>query len=106
VKLEAKNFGFDVTVFEPTRGTPLREFDAFINSSRAMAGIHGAVLTHSLFLRPGSVFMQVVLLGAKWVAEVCFERSARAMGLEYMEYKIKAEESSLIDKYIAMMTWL
>jgi protein O-GlcNAc transferase len=41
----------------------------------------------------------VVPLGAEWVAEACFGRSARAMGIEYMEYKIKAEESSLIDKY-------
>jgi protein O-GlcNAc transferase len=99
VKLEAEKVGFDVTVFEPRRGTLLKESYALINSSHAMIGIHGAALTNSLFLRPGSVFMQVVPLGAEWLAEVCFERSARAMGLEYMEYKIKAEESSLIDKY-------
>ncbi|XP_062162054.1 xylan glycosyltransferase MUCI21-like [Alnus glutinosa] len=99
VKLDAKKVGFNVTVFEPTCGTPLKESYALINSSHAMVGIHSASLTHSLFLRPGSVFMQVVPLGAEWVAEVCFERSPRAMGLEYMEYRIKAEESSLIDKY-------
>jgi protein O-GlcNAc transferase len=99
VKLEAEKVGFDVTVFEPTPGTPLKEAYALINSSHAMVGIHGAALTHSLFLRPGAVFLQVVPLGAGWVAEVCFERSARAMGIEYMEYRIKAEESSLMDKY-------
>ncbi|XP_062150088.1 xylan glycosyltransferase MUCI21-like isoform X2 [Alnus glutinosa] len=99
VRLEAENVGFDVTLFEPTPRNPLKEAYALINSSHAMVGIHGAALTHSLFLRPGSVFVQVVPLGAEWVAKVCFERSARAMGLEYMEYRIKAEESSLIDKY-------
>ncbi|XP_062155843.1 xylan glycosyltransferase MUCI21-like [Alnus glutinosa] len=99
VKLEAEKVGFDVTVFEPTPRTPLRESYALINSSHAMLGVHGAALTHSFFLRPRSIFVQVVPLGAEWVAEACFGRSARAMGIEYMEYKIKAEESSLIDKY-------
>ncbi|KAJ6772356.1 GLYCOSYLTRANSFERASE [Salix koriyanagi] len=64
-----------------------------------MVGVHGAGLTHSLFLRPGVVFMQVVPIGAGWLAEVCFANSARAMGLEYLEYRIGVEESSLTDKY-------
>ena len=99
VTLEAENIGFNVIVFEPRATTPLKESYALINSSHAMIGIHGAALTHSLFLRPGSVFVQVVPLGAEWVSQVCFEKSAKDMGLVYMEYKIKAEESSLIEKY-------
>lgn len=99
VKQEAQNVGFDVTIFEPTHRTPLHKAYAMINSSHAMVGVHGAGVTHSLFLQPGSVFIQVVPLGTEWVAEVCFGNSARAMGLEYMEYKIGVEESSLIDKY-------
>ncbi|KAJ0038799.1 hypothetical protein Pint_23552 [Pistacia integerrima] len=98
-KLVLEKIGFDVIVFEPNPGTPLNEAYAIINSSHAMVGVHGAALTHSLFLRPGSVFVQVVPLGLDWVAQVCFAKSARAMRLEYMEYKIKAEESSLIEKY-------
>ncbi|XP_023900427.2 xylan glycosyltransferase MUCI21 [Quercus suber] len=99
VKLEAEKIGFNVIVFEPRTTTPLKESYALINSSHAMIGIHGAALTHSLFLRPGSVFVQVVPLGAEWVSQVCFEKSAKDMGLVYMEYRIKAEESSLIEKY-------
>lgn len=99
VKLEAEKVGFSVVVFEPKARTPLREAYALVNSSHAMVGIHGAALTHSLFLRPGSVLVQVVPLGAEWVSRVCFEISARAMGIEYMEYRIKAEESSLTEKY-------
>ncbi|KAM3706840.1 hypothetical protein ACJW31_03G181500 [Castanea mollissima] len=99
VKLEAEKIGFIVTVFEPRTTTPLKESYALINSSHAMIGIHGAALTHSLFLRPGSVFVQVVPLGAEWVSQVCFEKSVKDMGLVYMEYRIKAEESSLIEKY-------
>ena len=99
VKLEVEKIGFNVIVFEPRTTTPLKESYALINSSHAMIGIHGAALTHSLFLRPGSVFVQVVPLGAEWVSQVCFEKSAKDMGLVYMEYRIKAEESSLIEKY-------
>ncbi len=99
LKFEVEKIGFNVIIFEPTPMTPLKEAYALINSSHAMIGIHGAALTHSLFLRPGSVFVQVVPLGNEWVAQVCFEKSARDMGLEYMEYRIKAEESSLIEKY-------
>jgi protein O-GlcNAc transferase len=99
VKHLAEEIGFDVIIFEPIPQTPLQQAYALINSSHAMVGVHGAGLTHSLFLRPGVVFMQVVPIGADWLAEVCFANSARAMGLEYLEYRIGAEESSLIDKY-------
>ncbi|KAL9352116.1 hypothetical protein Peur_054796 [Populus x canadensis] len=99
VKHLAEEIGFDVIIFEPIPQTPLQQAYGLINSSHAMVGVHGAGLTHSLFLRPGVVFMQVVPIGADWLAEVCFANSARAMGLEYLEYRIGAEESSLIDKY-------
>ncbi|KDP41263.1 hypothetical protein JCGZ_15670 [Jatropha curcas] len=99
VKNLAENIGFDVIIFEPNSSTPLRKAYALIKSSHAMIGVHGAALTHSLFLRPGSVFLQVVPLGNEWVAEYCFGNLGRAMGLEYIEYRIGVEESSLIDKY-------
>ena len=43
--------------------------------------------------------MQVVPLGTEWAVEVCYARLARNVGSEYMEYRIKAEESSLMEKY-------
>lgn len=99
VKKEAEKLGYDVIVFEPTGKTQLSLAYEVINSSHAMIGVHGAALTHSLFLRPGSVFIQVVPLGIEWVANVCFGKPAKDLGLEYMEYRISVEESSLIDKY-------
>ncbi|KAK9276126.1 hypothetical protein L1049_005657 [Liquidambar formosana] len=98
-KHAAEEEGFEVIVFEPTPSTPLRKAYALINSSHAMIGVHGAALTHSLFLRPGSFFMQVVPIGNEWVADVCFGKPARDLGLEYIEYKIGVEESSLAEKY-------
>ncbi|KAF8040442.1 hypothetical protein BT93_B2617 [Corymbia citriodora subsp. variegata] len=95
----ARAVGFEVAVFEPKRSTPLREAYDLINSSHALVGVHGAALTHSLFLRPGAVLGQVVPIGAEWVARVCFEEPARAMGLSYVEYGIAPEESSLVEKY-------
>ncbi|KAF8369861.1 hypothetical protein HHK36_032108 [Tetracentron sinense] len=95
----AEETGFEVSIFEPTQYTSLSEAYGLINGSHAMIGVHGAALTHSLFLRPGSVFVQVVPLGIDWLAETCFGKSARDMGLEYMEYKIRVEESSLVEKY-------
>ena len=46
-----------------------------------MGGIRGAALTHTIFLQPGSVFMQVVPLGTEWVVEVCYARLSRNVGV-------------------------
>lgn len=62
-------------------------------------GVHGAALTNLLFLRPGSVVVQVVPIGVEWIAGACFGKPANDMGLEYMEYKIGVEETSLREKY-------
>ncbi|BFG16756.1 hypothetical protein CerSpe_030300 [Prunus speciosa] len=70
-----------------------------LSKSHAMVGVHGAAMTHLLFMRPGSVFMQIVPLGTHWLANVCCESPARAMGLQYIDYRINVEESSLVDKY-------
>ncbi|MBA0585976.1 hypothetical protein Gorai_016732, partial [Gossypium raimondii] len=95
----AKEIGFDVILFEPTGKISLQQAYGLINSSHAMVGMHGAALTHSLFLRPGSAFMQVMPLGIDWVRKMCFGEPARAIGIQYIEYKIKVEESSLVEKY-------
>ena len=99
VKKVTEKVGFEVVVFDPTPKIPLHEAFALLNSSHAMVGMHGAALTHLLFLRPSAVFVQVVPLGTDWPAQACYGDPARAMGLDYMEYRIKAEESSLIEKY-------
>lgn len=91
--------GFEVVVFEPNRNTALRESYALINSSHALIGVHGATLAHLFFLRPGSVFMQIVPIGVEWASEAFFGRIGRKLKLEYMEYRIKVEESSLVRKY-------
>lgn len=95
----AEEIGFEVVLFEPTKYTCMNDAFQLINSSHAMLGVHGAALTHFLFLRPGAVFIQVVPIGIDWLAETCFEKPARDMGIDYMEYKVTLKESSLLEKY-------
>ena len=66
VKFEAKKISFNVIIFEPTPMNTIYKVYELRHSSYAMIGIHSAALTHSIFLQPGSVFMQVVLLGTEW----------------------------------------
>ncbi|XP_057530005.1 xylan glycosyltransferase MUCI21-like [Amaranthus tricolor] len=95
----AENLGFNVTVFEPKPETPLSEAYGLMKETHVLLGIHGAALTHLLFLRPESIFIQVVPIGTDDVAEMCYGRPAKEMGLQYLEYKISIEESSLVEKY-------
>ncbi|KAI8528533.1 hypothetical protein RHMOL_Rhmol12G0155800 [Rhododendron molle] len=99
VKKVAEEEGFDVIEFEPKYATSMRRAYELMSSSHAMIGVHGAALTHFLFLRPGSVLMQVVPIGTQLLSEVWFGILAREMRLEYMEYKIGVGESSLVEKY-------
>ncbi|PKI75513.1 hypothetical protein CRG98_004183 [Punica granatum] len=99
VRKAAEAAGFEVVMFKPRGTTPLKEAYVLINSSHALIGVHGAALTHMFFLRPGAVFVQVVPLGADWAADICYGRAAKVLGLNYLEYTIEAEESSLTEKY-------
>ncbi|XP_010320892.2 xylan glycosyltransferase MUCI21 isoform X2 [Solanum lycopersicum] len=99
VRLVAEQIGFEVILFEPSKTTSLHESFGLIHSSHAMIGVHGAALTHALFLRPSSIFIQIVPIGAEGVSDICFGKLAREMKLVYEEYKIKVEESSLMEKF-------
>ncbi|GMN41941.1 hypothetical protein TIFTF001_011161 [Ficus carica] len=96
IKGEAKKLGFDVVVCEPSPMISLGSAYDLINSSHTMIGIHGAALTHSLFLRPGSVFIQVVPLGVGWLAEVCLGKAAR----EWVGFRGKSRSKNVMDVYL------
>ncbi|KAK6921961.1 Glycosyltransferase 61 [Dillenia turbinata] len=93
VKQMMEEVGFEVIEFEPTMETSLHESNAILSSSHALVGVHGAGLTHLLFLRPGSSFLQIVLIGQDVPALHCYRIPAIEIGLEYMEYKISNYES-------------
>lgn len=95
----AEQIGFNVTIWQPLRTTELKTTYRLLNSSHVLLGVHGAALTHFLFMRPGSVFIQVIPLGTDWASQTYFGDPAERMGLHYMGYKINIEESTLSRKY-------
>lgn len=98
---EAEEIGFNVHVFEPSRNASSMAYAYnLIHTGHVLLGVHGAGLTNLLFLRPGSVLVQVVPIGLDWSSRTYYGKSvSKSMGLEYIEYKIEANESSLSETY-------
>ncbi|KAL2225972.1 uncharacterized protein LOC105159835 [Sesamum indicum] len=95
----AEATGFVVEVLRPERTTELAKIYRVLNSSDVMIGVHGAAMTHFLFMKPGSVFIQVIPLGTEWAAETYYGEPAGKFGLRYIGYKILPNESSLYNDY-------
>lgn len=91
--------GFAPHVMNLRRQTPLAAIHAALASADAMVAVHGAAVTHFLFMRPGSVLLQVVPVGLDWAADAFYGKPAQQLGLEYLEYKVAPEESSLAAEY-------
>ncbi|XP_045810673.1 xylan glycosyltransferase MUCI21-like [Trifolium pratense] len=95
----AEDVGFDVHVLEPSINFPVADAFRLIHSSNVMLGVHGAGLTNLVFLRQGSVLVQVVPIGLEWASETYYNKPTKLLGLDYVEYKIEANESSLSWEY-------
>lgn len=94
----AKKLGFVVVVSEADMN--VSRFAQVVNSCDVLLGVHGAGLTNIVFLPKNAVFIQVVPYGGiEWLARTDFEEPSKGMELKYLEYKIKLEESSLIEQY-------
>lgn len=93
----ARRLGYKVVVAEADMN--VSKFAEIVNSCDVMLGVHGAGLTNIVFLPENAVFIQVVPIAIEWPAKADFEEPSKAMNLRYLEYKIKAEESSLIQQY-------
>uniref|UniRef100_A0A6N2NBL6 Glycosyltransferase 61 catalytic domain-containing protein n=1 Tax=Salix viminalis TaxID=40686 RepID=A0A6N2NBL6_SALVM len=91
--------GFEAIVFEPKRNGAVGDTYRLLHGSHAMLAVHGAAMTHLLFLRVGMVLGEIVPIGTDWLAKTFYEKPARVLGLEYMKYKIGVNESSLAEKY-------
>nr|KYP63925.1 putative glycosyltransferase AER61 [Cajanus cajan] len=95
----AEELGFNVHVLDPTRNNSMANVYRVVHDSHVLLGVHGAGLTNFLFLRPGSVLLQVVPIGLEWSSRTYYENPPKLLGLEYIEYKIEANESSLSERY-------
>lgn len=95
----ADEVGFRVELLKPERTTEMAKIYMALNSSDAMIGVHGAAMTHLLFMRPESVFIQIVPLGLDWAAETYYGQPAVKAKLRYESYRILPRESSLSREY-------
>ncbi|CAM0878886.1 unnamed protein product [Alopecurus aequalis] len=93
----AKKMGFEVVVSEGTH--EIAPFAEQANSCDVMLGVHGAGLTNMVFLPTRGVVIQVVPLGDLGFVAGYFRSPSRDMGLEYFEYRIAREESTLSEQY-------
>ena len=93
------DLGFQVIITPPYNMSSLDKFAQVVNSCSVMVGAHGAGLANSLLLPAGAVMVQVVPLGLNWASAAYYGDPARKIGVQYLEYKIEAEESSLFDLY-------
>lgn len=95
-----ERLGFEVTVIDPKPDNGLADFASTVNSFDVMLGVHGAGLTNCLFLPPNAVLIQVVPYGKiEHLAKIDFGDPAVDMDLNYLEYSISAEESTLLDMF-------
>ncbi|KAJ3686021.1 hypothetical protein LUZ61_015185 [Rhynchospora tenuis] len=97
-----EKIGFEIVQVEPKKSDNLTEVSKLVDSCDVLMGIHGAALTHILFLRTNALMLQVLPLGGEamdFYANSCYGEPADEMGLRRIDYHITPEESSLLDKY-------
>ncbi|RXH90270.1 hypothetical protein DVH24_032627 [Malus domestica] len=65
----SEKIGFEVEVLRPNSSTKLAKIYWVLNLSDVVIGVQGATMTYFLFMRPGSMLIQVIPLGTSWAAE-------------------------------------
>ncbi|TVU22191.1 hypothetical protein EJB05_31873, partial [Eragrostis curvula] len=94
----AEAAGFEAAVVELPRYGRVDEQAPVVNAFDVLMGVHGAGLTHAVFLPTGGVLIQVVPYGKmEGIARAEFGAPATDMGLKYLEYSVTAEESTLME---------
>lgn len=95
----AREVGFRVIVATQEVVKNLQNFTELVNGCNILMGVHGAGLTNLMFLRQQAVVLQVVPWGLDWASMAYYARPAKRLGLQYIEYLIEVEESSLYNEY-------
>ncbi|AQK80309.1 Alpha-1,3-arabinosyltransferase XAT3 [Zea mays] len=96
----ATSLGFDVRVGDPEASTDVARFARLVNSADVMVGVHGDGLTNMVFLPAGAVLVQVVPYGGlEWLARGMFRDPAAGMQVHYLEYVVRAGETTLSEEY-------
>ncbi|KAL1563312.1 alpha-1,3-arabinosyltransferase XAT3-like [Salvia divinorum] len=93
----AQKLGFDSVLQD--LGDHLELAAKIVNSFDVMVGVHGAGLTNMVFLPENALVIQIVPWGLGYIAKEMFGMNPQEMKLKYLEYRITANESSLLGKY-------
>lgn len=94
----AGQVGFDVVVTEADED--VAKFSRIVNSCDVLMGVHGSALTNMVFLPTNAVVIQVVPWGKlDWIAGHYFRDPSKQMKVNYLEYSINEEETTLSDQY-------
>ncbi|XP_042500755.1 alpha-1,3-arabinosyltransferase XAT3-like [Macadamia integrifolia] len=93
----ARSLGYEVVVDEAM--PDVSKFAPVVNSFDVLMGVHGAGLTNLAFLPAKAIVIQIVPLGLDRLAMDDFGKPSMDLNLRYLEYKIKKEESSLLQQY-------
>ncbi|KAI6690572.1 hypothetical protein NL676_027400 [Syzygium grande] len=81
----ARKLGFKVVRTLPHTMSDLDWFTKTVSSCSVTVGVHGAWLTNEIFLP----------LGQDWASATYYGVPSTAIDIQYLEYKIEPEESSL-----------
>ncbi|WOK93371.1 hypothetical protein Cni_G02068 [Canna indica] len=94
----AEEVGYEVVV---TEGDPdISKFSQIVNSCDVLMGVHGSALTNMVFLPTNAVVIQVVPWGnLDWIAGHYFRDPSSQMKINYLEYSINEEETTLTELY-------
>ncbi|GMP86769.1 hypothetical protein CsSME_00039426 [Camellia sinensis var. sinensis] len=82
----AEQIGFEVEGLRPVCTFELERIYRELNSSDVTIGVHGAALTHFLFMKPGSVLIQVIPLGTEWASETSLGEPSTSSSSLFDEY--------------------
>ncbi|TVU22190.1 hypothetical protein EJB05_31872, partial [Eragrostis curvula] len=94
----AEAAGFEAAAVELPRYGRVDKQAPVVNAFDVLMGVHGAGLTHAVFLPTGGVLIQVEPYGKmEGIARAEFGEPATDMGLKYLEYSVTAEESTLME---------
>lgn len=96
----AQDLGYEVVIQEAGISTNVSQFAKVINSCDVLMGVHGAGLTNLVFLPINATIIQIVPWGGlEGIAMFDFGYGAKAMKLNYVQYTISVEESTLTEIY-------
>nr|AGS18878.1 GT61_4 [Plantago ovata] len=96
----AREVGFEVVLADDVSTFDVPRFANLVNSCDVLMGIHGAGLTNMLFLPDNAVLIQLIPFGElSVIARIDYRDPTPGMNIQYLEYEISANESTLSHQY-------